>query len=104
MSRNIFATIDQNILFATMTEYSKDFACEVAFPNLKIETVLAKEIANANLTQAHIAETEKFPHATYFLNGGQEEPHPGEKHILLDSRKDVPTHDIDTDSRPTKNI
>jgi 2,3-bisphosphoglycerate-independent phosphoglycerate mutase len=87
-------TAGKNILFATLTEYNKDFACEVAFPNISIETVLAKEISEAGLTQAHIAETEKFPHATYFLNGGKEEPHLGEKHILLDSRKDVPTHDL----------
>ncbi len=85
---------DSNILFATLTEYNKDFECEVAFPNIPIETVLAKEISEAGLTQAHIAETEKFPHATYFLNGGIEKPFPGEKHILLDSRKDVPTHDL----------
>jgi 2,3-bisphosphoglycerate-independent phosphoglycerate mutase len=87
-------TAGKNILFATLTEYNKDFACEVAFPNISIETVLAKEISEAGLTQAHIAETEKFPHATYFLNGGREEPHLGEKHILLDSRKDVLTHDL----------
>lgn len=85
---------NKNIFFATLTEYNKDFECEVAFPNSSIETVLAREISVAGLTQAHIAETEKFPHATYFLNGGQEEPHQGEKHIMLDSRKDVPTHDL----------
>jgi 2,3-bisphosphoglycerate-independent phosphoglycerate mutase len=45
-------------------------------------------------TQAHIAETEKFPHATYFLNGGKQEPYPGEEHIMLASRKDVKTHDL----------
>lgn len=85
---------ENNILFATLTEYNKDFECEVVFPSIPIETVLAKEISKANLTQSHIAETEKFPHATYFLNGGNEKPYPGEKHIMLDSRKDVPTHDL----------
>jgi 2,3-bisphosphoglycerate-independent phosphoglycerate mutase len=54
---------------------------------------LAKEISLAGYTQAHIAETEKFPHATYFLNGGVENPYPGESHELLASRKDVQTHD-----------
>ncbi len=83
-----------NVCFATFTEYSTEFKCLVAFPPAKIETTLAAEISKAALTQAHIAETEKFPHATYFLNGGREEPHEGEKHILLDSRKDVPTHDL----------
>lgn len=83
---------EMNLLIATMTEYSKDFDVEVAFPAIKIETTLAAEIAKNNLTQAHIAETEKFPHATYFLNGGKEEPHEGEEHVLLESRKDVKTH------------
>ena len=84
----------ENICFATMTEYGSEFKCHIAFPPSKIETTLATEISNNNLTQAHIAETEKFPHATYFLNGGREKPHAGEKHIMLDSRKDVATHDL----------
>ncbi len=83
-----------NIFFVTLTEYDKDFGASVAFPQIPIETTLAAEISKADLTQAHIAETEKFPHATYFLNGGRKEPHEGEVHILLDSRKDVPTHDL----------
>lgn len=84
----------RNIIFSTLTEYDKSFKCEVAFTPVSIETVLAKEISNAGLTQSHIAETEKFPHVTYFFNGGLQETHKGEKHILLDSRKDVPTHDL----------
>ena len=84
----------QNILFATLTEYGSEYQCLIAFPPSIIETTLAKEISEAGLTQAHIAETEKFPHATYFLNGGVEKPYTGEKHILLDSRKDVATHDL----------
>jgi len=83
-----------NVCFATFTEYSTEFKCLVAFPPARIETTLAGEISKAGLTQAHIAETEKFPHATYFLNGGREEPYQGERHILLASRKDVPTHDL----------
>lgn len=83
---------EMNLSIATMTEYSKDFDVDVAFPIIKIETTLAAEIAKNNLTQAHIAETEKFPHATYFLNGGKETPHDGEEHVLLESRKDVKTH------------
>jgi len=83
-----------NLCFVTLTEYQKDLECLVAFPPVAIEATLAKEISLAGMTQAHIAETEKFPHATYFLNGGVETPYPGEKHILLNSRKDVPTHDL----------
>ncbi len=83
----------ENIVFVTLTEYDKAFKCDIAFPPRVIETTIAKEVSAAGLTQAHIAETEKFPHATYFLNGGIETLYPGEKHILLDSRKDVKTHD-----------
>ncbi len=85
---------DKNILFGTMTQYDKSFNCLTAFPPIEIETTLAKEISKAGLTQVHIAETEKFAHATYFLNGGVEKPYAGERHILVPSRKDVATHDL----------
>jgi 2,3-bisphosphoglycerate-independent phosphoglycerate mutase len=85
---------DKNILFGTLTQYDKNFDCLIAFEPTSIETTLAAEISKAGLTQAHIAETEKFAHATYFLNGGKEEPHENEKHILVPSRKDIPTHDL----------
>jgi 2,3-bisphosphoglycerate-independent phosphoglycerate mutase len=84
----------KDILFGTMTQYDKTLDCLVAFAPVSIETTLAAEISKAGLTQAHVAETEKFAHATYFLNGGQEKPHQGEEHILVPSRKDVPTHDL----------
>lgn len=83
-----------DIHFVTMTEYEPSLGAEVAFPKQAIETTLAAEISRASFSQAHIAETEKFPHATYFLNGGREKPHEGEAHILLASRKDVATHDL----------
>ncbi len=83
-----------NVAFATMTSYGSEFSTLVAFPQIAIETTLAKEISAAGMTQAHIAETEKFPHATYFLNGGKEDPYDGEEHVLLASRKDVATHDL----------
>ncbi|HMO78666.1 MAG TPA: 2,3-bisphosphoglycerate-independent phosphoglycerate mutase [Candidatus Paceibacterota bacterium] len=84
----------KNIKILTFTEYSQDFDVQVAFPAKEIETVLAKEISQAGLSQVHIAETEKFPHATYFLNGGVEKPFEKEEHILIPSRKDVATHDL----------
>lgn len=84
---------DLNLHITTLTEYQKDFDVDIAFPPRVIKTTLAKEISEAGMRQAHIAETEKFPHATYFLNGGVEEPHSGEDHVLLESRKDVETHD-----------
>lgn len=82
-----------NLFFVTLTEYNKNFNLKVAYPVIEIETTLAKEISNAGLSQVHLAETEKFPHATYFLNGGQEKPYYNEEHVMLASRKDVKTHD-----------
>jgi 2,3-bisphosphoglycerate-independent phosphoglycerate mutase len=89
-------TSDKDVQIVTLTEYDTRFIgkVSVAFPPAKIQTTLAKEISEAGLTQAHIAETEKFAHATYFLNGGVEAPYAGETHIMLDSRKDVATHNL----------
>jgi 2,3-bisphosphoglycerate-independent phosphoglycerate mutase len=83
-----------NLCFVTMTKYDDKIKSDIAFEPVKIETTLANEISKADLKQSHIAETEKFAHATYFLNGGRIKPHKGEKHILLDSRKDIKTHDL----------
>jgi 2,3-bisphosphoglycerate-independent phosphoglycerate mutase len=83
-----------NISFVSMTDYGSSCDCPVAFPSIPIETTLAKEISLSGLSQAHIAETEKFAHATYFLNGGIESPYEKEEHILIPSRKDIKTHDL----------
>ncbi len=84
---------NNNNFLVTMTEYDNSFPCLHAFAEEIIETTIAKEISKDGATQAHIAETEKFAHCTYYLNGGKKEPYPGEKHILVDSRKDIKTHD-----------
>ncbi len=83
----------KNILFVTLTEYCVDFTCTTAFPPFKIETSIGQEVAAAGLSQARIAETEKFAHATYFLNGGREAKFERETDILIPSRKDIKTHD-----------
>lgn len=88
-----------NLLFATMTEYDKTFNCLVAFPPFEVKATLAEEISKAGLSQAHIAETEKFAHATYFLNGGKEIKYEGEDDIMIPSRKDVATHDLAPEMR-----
>ncbi len=87
------ASKEKNVFFVTLTQYDEKFGAEVAFAPQKIDATLASVISDAGLSQAHIAETEKYPHATYFLNGGREQPHKGEEHILIESRKDVSTHD-----------
>ena len=82
-----------NLCFVTLTQYDPTIPSLAAFPQKKIETTLAAEISRAGLSQVHIAETEKYAHATYFLNGGTETLHPGERNVLIESRKDVKTHD-----------
>ena len=84
----------QNLFFVTMTEYHPDIEAVVAFPPIKIVTTLATEISKAGLKQAHIAETEKYGHVTFFFNSSGQTAHEGENHYLIESRKDVPTHDF----------
>lgn len=93
-SRIIEKKDEDNICFVTMTDYGEEYKTIVAYPPIKIDTTLAKEISENNLTQAHVAETEKFAHATYFLNGGTEVLYKGEEHILVPSRKDIQTYDL----------
>ena len=84
---------NKNILFVTLTEYCVDFTCPIAFPPFKIETSVGQEVAAAGYSQARIAETEKFAHVTYFLNGGREAKFEQETDVLIPSRKDIKTHD-----------
>ncbi|MFA6593965.1 MAG: 2,3-bisphosphoglycerate-independent phosphoglycerate mutase [Candidatus Buchananbacteria bacterium] len=75
----------KNLYFVAMTEYEKDVPMEIAFPPETIEKPLAKVIADAGLTQLHIAETEKYAHVTFFFNGGAEQEFSGEDRILVPS-------------------
>lgn len=83
----------KNIVFVTMSDYGNEIRAEVAYPNEDISTTLGSVLSDAGLRQTRIAETEKYPHVTYFFNGGKQAPYPGEKDILIPSRKDVKTHD-----------
>ncbi|PAF47695.1 phosphoglycerate mutase (2,3-diphosphoglycerate-independent) [Helicobacter sp. 12S02232-10] len=78
---------------ATMTCYDEKFSYPVFFPKEKIRNTLAEIVSNANLTQAHVAETEKYAHVTFFLNGGIEEPFTNESRVLIPSPK-VSTYDL----------
>jgi 2,3-bisphosphoglycerate-independent phosphoglycerate mutase len=84
---------DKNILFATMTEYTSEIDSLVLFPPLKHDVTLASVVSKHDLSQAHIAETEKYTHLTYFMDGGVEKPYPNERYILVKSRDDIKTHD-----------
>lgn len=79
--------------FITLTEYHKDFKAEVAYPPLSIKNTLGEYLANNNLNQLRIAETEKYAHVTFFFNGGIEKPNKNEDRILIPS-PDVATYDL----------
>jgi 2,3-bisphosphoglycerate-independent phosphoglycerate mutase len=92
--RLIIRAKDNNIFLTTMTNYGKEYKIPVVFPLVKINVTLGKVISENGMTQVHIAETEKFAHATYFLNCGEETPYKGEEQILVQSPKDVLTYDL----------
>lgn len=69
----------------TTTNYDKTFDHKILFPKEDIKNTLAQVISSHNLTQTHIAETEKYAHVTFFFNGGIEKPFPKEKRILIPS-------------------
>jgi 2,3-bisphosphoglycerate-independent phosphoglycerate mutase len=77
----------------TMTRYRDDFDFPVAFPEHEVENTLAEVLSAHEIRQLHAAETEKYAHVTYFLDGGREEPFAGEERILVDSPRDVPSYD-----------
>ncbi|MGF1503705.1 MAG: 2,3-bisphosphoglycerate-independent phosphoglycerate mutase [Anaerolineae bacterium] len=83
----------ENLHIATMTEYADDLPTDVLFPMEIVDKPLAEVLADHGLTQFHIAETEKYPHVTYFFNGRQEEPFEGESREIIPSPK-VATYDL----------
>ncbi|TMK41381.1 MAG: 2,3-bisphosphoglycerate-independent phosphoglycerate mutase [Actinobacteria bacterium] len=79
--------------YATLTEYEEGWPYPVAFPPERPRATISGVIAAAGLRQLHVAETEKYPHVTYFFNGGEEAPVAGEDRRLVPSPRDVPTYD-----------
>ena len=92
-----FAEFDREqapeLALTTLTEYQEDWDYPVAFPPARPATTLAALLAERGLRQLHVAETEKYAHVTYFFNGGEEDPYPGEERRLVDSPRDVKTYD-----------
>jgi 2,3-bisphosphoglycerate-independent phosphoglycerate mutase len=82
-----------NINLATITEYDKSFSYPVLFSKDAPVNTLAEVISNAGLRQLHTAETEKYAHVTFFLNGGIDEPYENETRVLIPS-PDVKTYDM----------
>ena len=89
-----FAVADRPTLFAaTMTQYDQTFPFALAFPPFSMAQILAEVLSGAGRRQFRTAETEKYPHVTYFFNGGNEPPWPGEERELVASAK-VATYDL----------
>ncbi len=82
-----------DLYFVSMTQYGEEIDTVVAFAPATIQTSLGKELSSAGISHAHISESEKFPHVTFFLNGQSDKTEIGELHIKINSRTDVTTHD-----------
>ncbi len=83
----------KDLFFVTMAEYEKELPVTVAFPPQVVSNCLAEVISKAGLKQFHIAETEKYAHVTFFLNGTREEAFPGEDRKIIPSPK-VASYDL----------
>ena len=83
----------KNLKFVTFTHYSDDVVADIVYENANLEETLGEIISNNGLTQLRIAETEKFPHVTFFMSGGREDKFEGEERILIPSPK-VATYDL----------
>ena len=94
-ARQLTQALDErlDIRLTTLTEYHEDWDYPVAFPPARPEVTLASVLSERGVQQLHVAETEKYAHVTYFLNGGEEDPYEGEERRLVDSPRDVPTYD-----------
>ena len=77
----------------TMTQYDQTFEIPQAFPPFSLARILAQVLAEHGRTQLRTAETEKYPHVTYFFNGGFEPPYAGEERCLIPSQR-VATYDL----------
>jgi 2,3-bisphosphoglycerate-independent phosphoglycerate mutase len=82
-----------NLSYATLTQYEAGLPVQVVFPPHNVTQPLAAVLSEAGKQQFHIAETEKYPHVTFFLNGGREAPFTGEERALIASPK-VATYDL----------
>lgn len=85
--------VPSNIHYVCMTRYDKNFTVPVVIPPESMDNLLANVMADANLRNLRVAETEKYAHVTYFFNGGIEKPFPGEDRVLIPSQK-VATYDL----------
>jgi len=80
--------------YVCMTEYDETFGLPIAFRTEELKNILGEVVSLAGLRQLRIAETEKYAHVTFFFNGGNETPFPGEDRVLVPSPKEVATYDL----------
>lgn len=83
----------QGIDFISFTKYSDDVKGKIAFKKINLVNTIGEVLSNAGKTQLRIAETEKYPHVTFFMSGGRHETFEGEERILINSPK-VATYDL----------
>ena len=83
----------KNLHFTTLTEYDKSFQVPFVLPREHPNNILADVMAQSNWKNLRVAETEKYAHVTYFFNGGNEKPYPGESRELVQS-PNVATYDL----------
>ncbi len=88
--------MDQRLIginFVTFTKYSDNVKAEVVFEKEDLINTIGEVVADQGMKQLRIAETEKFPHVTYFMSGGRNNEFDGERRVLIDSPK-VATYDL----------
>jgi 2,3-bisphosphoglycerate-independent phosphoglycerate mutase len=85
--------VPKNLHYVCMTQYDKNFSLPVVIPPESLTNILANVMAQMNMRNLRVAETEKYAHVTYFFNGGVEQPFPGEDRVLVQSPK-VATYDL----------
>jgi 2,3-bisphosphoglycerate-independent phosphoglycerate mutase len=85
--------VPKNLKYVCMTQYDKQFTLPFVVQPDSLKNILANVMAEHNLRNLRVAETEKYAHVTYFFNGGIEKPFPGEDRVLVPSQK-VATYDL----------
>lgn len=83
----------KNLFYVCLTHFSETVGGYVAFQPTNLDNTLGEVLSQQRFTQLRIAETEKYPHVTFFFSGGREDPFPGEERILIHSPK-VATYDL----------
>lgn len=84
----------ENLYYVCLTHFSETVNGYVAYKPTDLDNTFGEVVSQNGLAQLRIAETEKYPHVTFFFSGGREEKFPGEERILIDSPKDVATYDL----------